>query len=110
MKPSRRSVVRAVEASFPDCPAADILLILDAYGADSHEGERERVQRAIVKLSEGDVEKLREFTAAAKLDYRDVLLWAEYPQEAAVDTPEKEREVQELLAWLEVKPAGKREP
>jgi hypothetical protein len=32
--------------------------ILDLYGIESHEGERERVQIAILKLSEGDDDKL----------------------------------------------------
>jgi hypothetical protein len=28
------------------------------------------------------MERLREMTSAAKRDYRDVLMWAEYPQES----------------------------
>jgi hypothetical protein len=93
-------------ANFPEYPSADILMILDAYGAESYERERERVQLAIVKLSEGDVEKLREYTAAAKLDYRDVLFWTENPREAAVDTLAAEKEVSDLLDWLEGKSTG----
>ncbi len=36
-----------------------------------------RVYRAILKLSEGQIEKLRHFTAQATMDFRDVLYWAE---------------------------------
>ena len=59
-----------------------MLELLDDYGVESYERERERVQLAILKLSEGNEEKLREFVAVAKRDYRDVLFWAEYPEES----------------------------
>ena len=42
------------------------------------ESESARVQLAILKLSEGDPEKLRHYVQAARTDYRDVLAWAEY--------------------------------
>ena len=47
------------------------------------------MQLAILKLSDGSEEKLGEFVAVAKRDYRDVLFWAENPEEARLDTPEK---------------------
>lgn len=63
-----------------------IMGILDSYGSQTYERERERVQIAILKLSEGDLEKLQRTVAAAKTDYRDVLAWAEYPEEMRKDT------------------------
>jgi hypothetical protein len=36
-----------------------------------------RVYRAILKLSEGKIDRLRYYTAQAELDFRDVLYWAE---------------------------------
>ena len=45
------------------------------------EKESPRVQLAILKLSEGDPEKLRHYVQAAQTDYRDVLAWAEYPEQ-----------------------------
>lgn len=54
---------------------------LAAYGVASHEREADRVRLAIVKLSNGDVEKALAMVAAAKQDYRDVLMWAEYPEQ-----------------------------
>ena len=43
-----------------------VLEFLDTYGVESYERERERVQLAILNLSKGDEEKLREFVAVAK--------------------------------------------
>ena len=37
----------------------------------------------MLKLSEGNLERLRTLVADAKRDYRDVLAWAEYPTEIA---------------------------
>jgi hypothetical protein len=54
---------------------------LDRYGVESHEREKDRVQLAILKLANGDLAKLAEMVAIAKRDYRDVLSWAEYPEE-----------------------------
>ena len=54
---------------------------LSRYGTESYESEIERVRLAIVKLSEGTLSELIRMTDAAKLDYRDVLMWAEYPEE-----------------------------
>jgi len=65
---------------------------------------RERVQLAILKLSEGNEEKLREFFAVAKRDYRDVLFWAEYPEEARLDIPEKRERVRKMFEKFGIKP------
>jgi len=61
--------------SNPD--AQELLTQLQGY-----EGyEPARVQLAILKLSNGDSEKLQDYIQAARLDYRDVLAWAEYPEQ-----------------------------
>ena len=64
-------------AAFPHSDAAAILGVIDLYGTEPHERERERVQLAIVALSHGSEEKLLEFIQTAKTDYRDILCWAE---------------------------------
>jgi hypothetical protein len=69
--------------AFPDEDVATILAVLDEYGREPYERERERVQRAILMLADGDVDKLLSYTLAAKHDYRDVLWWAEYPPDKA---------------------------
>ena len=55
---------------------------LRRYGAESFENEVERVRMAILKLGDGSLAELRRMTDAAKLDYRDVLMWAEYPEQS----------------------------
>jgi hypothetical protein len=83
--------------------------ILGRYGTEPHEREVERVRAACVKLAEGDEAKLEYFVSVAKKDYRDVLFWADNPQQAKLDTPEKRRRVAEGLAKLgiDVPPALK---
>lgn len=75
----------AVLALFPSRSAKAVLELLDVYGVESHEPERERVQMAILTLSQGQEDKLLQFVEAAKQDYRDVLYWAEYPQPSESD-------------------------
>src|SRR6266571_8620923 len=104
MAHSRGEVVAVVQKTFPESAHARVLELLDTYGVESYERERERVQLAILKLSEGNEEKLREFFAVAKRDYRDVLFWAEYPEEARLDTPEKRERVRKMFEKFGIKP------
>ena len=103
MSHSREKVVAAIRASFPRADYGAILALLDAYGVESYERERDRVQIAIVNLSEGDEAKLRYFVDVAKRDYRDVLFWSDNPDEAKLDTPEKRQRVREAFAKLRLK-------
>src|SRR2546426_11181810 len=104
MARSRDEVVAAIQATFPESSRARVLELLDTYGVEAYERERERVQLAILKLSEGNEEKLREFIAVAKRDYRDVLFWTEYPEEARLDTPEKRERVRKMFEKFGIKP------
>src|SRR6266571_6625958 len=104
MARSRDEVVAAIQATFLKSSRARVIELLDTYGAESYERERERVQLAILKLSEGDEEKLREFVAVAKRDYRDVLFWAENPEEAKLDTPEKRERIKKMFGKFGIKP------
>jgi len=45
--------------------------------------EADRVLRCIVFLAKGNLNTLREMIAAAQLDYRDVIFWAEYADHAS---------------------------
>jgi hypothetical protein len=92
---------------------ADILALLDAYGTETYERERERVQLAILKLSKGDREALIEYVRVAKRDYRNVLAWAEYPRamgvsvvgestsDAAGRQEIRESDLHQYLSWLQ---------
>ncbi|MFN2541001.1 MAG: hypothetical protein ABR514_02380 [Chthoniobacterales bacterium] len=104
MAHTRDEVVAVAEASFPNSSWGRVLELLDTYGVESYERERERVQLAILKLSGGDEEKVREFVAVAKRDYRDLLFWAEYPEEARLDTPEKRQRIKNMFEKFGIKP------
>jgi hypothetical protein len=54
---------------------------LAMYGQASYEREVSRVQLAVLKLCEGATDRVPDLVAAARRDYRDVLMWAEYPEE-----------------------------
>jgi hypothetical protein len=104
MSHSRDEVIGVVHKCFPEGARARVLELLDTYGVESYERERERVQLAILKLSEGNEEKLRNFVAVAKRDYRDVLFWVENPEEAKLDTPEKRERVRKMFEQFGIKP------
>lgn len=80
---SRNDVLQAVLTIFPGQSKNDVFDLLDLYGREEHEYEKERVQLAIIKLSRGDLAKLREYVNLAKIDYRDVLMSAEYNQDGS---------------------------
>lgn len=107
MPHSRDEVIAVVQKAFPESAHARVLELLDTYGVESYERERERVQLAILKLSEGNEEKLREFVAVAKRDYRDVLFWADNPEEAKLDTPEKRERFRKMCEQFGIKPPDK---
>ena len=76
MANTRDEVIAAIAVAFPGSDATAMLAVLDLYGAQAHERERERVQLAVIALSEGNEDKLLYFLNIAKNDYRDVLHWA----------------------------------
>ena len=53
-----------------------MMALLDQYRSEL--GGVERVQMGILKLSEGDISKLRHYVEEARKDFRDILYWAEY--------------------------------
>jgi len=92
-------LTRKLLALFPD-PARrdDAIRALSRYGEEPHEYESIRVRLAILRLSGGDLGKLRNGVATAKRDYRDILAYAEYPRQADHDswklTPEQNAELE----------------
>lgn len=104
MAHSRDEVIAVIQKTFPESSWERVLVLLDTYGVESYEREPERVQLAILKLSEGNEERLREFVAVAKRDYRDVLLWAEYPEESKLDTAEKRERFKKMCEQFGIKP------
>lgn len=67
---------------FPAADPAEIRRALDEYTGP----ERLRVHLAIVKLSDEDRrDSPAHYVEAARQDYRDVLAWAEFPQQLRPD-------------------------
>ncbi len=77
MAATRETVIAAARAAFPHGDTAAIVAMLDLYGTEPYERERERVQLAVLCLSQGSEVKLLQFIEVAKTDYRDVLSWVE---------------------------------
>jgi hypothetical protein len=74
-------VERLVVRLFPPESSAAASALLARYGTESYEKEVVRVRVAALKLCDGSLERLEGAVVAAKRDYRDVLAWAEYPDE-----------------------------
>jgi hypothetical protein len=91
-------VARVIRRDFsaPDVAAAEA--IVREYG-QADEPEPDRVRLAALKLAAGSLEELRRHIGIAKMDFRDVLLAAEYPKAGRgwvrIDrlAPEKRQEV-----------------
>jgi hypothetical protein len=82
----------AVGFSEADRPAA--LAALRRYCGP----ETPRVHRAVLALSGGKLADLEARVDAANQDYRDVLYWAEYPEESAVGTQKQKRAAARRMA------------
>ena len=95
---SRDDVVAAVHSAFPEKDRDAVLGILDLYGTQSWERERERVQVAIVELSAGDEDKLRYLVEAAKHDYRDILCWQEAGPLSPAEGESLQQKARDLIA------------
>ena len=111
--PFSRDMVRAkVVQHWPQVKPEEVMSILDQYGVESYEMECARVQLGILKLSEGQRERLPELVKSAKIDYRDLLAYAEYPEEMMLGgvkqralSPEelraiRQRDRNQYLQWL----------
>ncbi len=71
----REDVVKAAQETFPDQDLQMVLGLLDEFGKEPFETDPEYVHMAIIRLSEGQLDKLRILIADAKRDPRDVLSW-----------------------------------
>lgn len=78
MQGKQEPLADVARRSFAEGQLVAVFAALDQYTGP----EPERVQRAILTLSGGDVGKLSHNVAVALQDYRDVLYWAEYPPSA----------------------------
>jgi hypothetical protein len=109
LEPSRNLVLKKLRDCFPEPAKADeALAILDTYGTETWHREKDRVHLALLKISQGDIDKLRLYTRGAQSDYRDTLIPAEFQEEsqASSKTPAAEmvairkRDREQYEEWL----------
>jgi len=110
---SRSQVLQKVWKYWPKKDPREIMKILDQYGERSFETGVERVQLGILKLCNGDLDQLEELVQMAKADFRDILAYAEYPEElnegfvrmgkkSEEEAKEiRQRDIKQYLDWLE---------
>jgi len=110
---SRKKILDKITRYWPDVNPEEVMSVLDEYGKENYERERNRVQLAILKLSAGQRNQLPKLVKMAKGDYRDVLAYAEYPAEMRLGfvkmrelSPEeaqavRQRDREQYLKWLE---------
>ena len=106
-----KTVKRKIRSVFPDQDENIIYTQLCAYGVESHEQEKYRVYLAILKLCEEEgLSDPSHYISEAKQDFRDVLYWAEYPNEVKSPTnaekdPKKiakitKKDKEQYINWL----------
>lgn len=74
---TRQQVIQDVQINFPRQDPNQIMDLLDLYGLETSEQQRERVQIAILQLSNGNLPRLFDLVEMAKIDYRTLLYQAE---------------------------------
>lgn len=70
-----------ISQDFPEEQHEIVRDVLDWYGDQDYQRDPIRVRLAALKLADGDLGELKEMINAARVDYRDILSWAEYPNE-----------------------------
>lgn len=91
------AVVCRIGELFREGERGGVADLLGTYGTESWERERERVLLDVLLLSGGDFSKLHGLVLCAKRDYRDILLWAEYPEESRLNAPQRVGEFNGML-------------
>ncbi|MFZ5569721.1 MAG: hypothetical protein ACOZF0_04925 [Thermodesulfobacteriota bacterium] len=105
----KQILLKKVADLFPDPQQQEQAhAVLSEYGKEASDLEPDRVRLAILKLAGADLECLKETTVSAKRDYRDILAWAEYPNQTIArslpDGPKKQKMIQtdleQYTTWL----------
>ncbi len=102
-------ILATIRRVFPGQDANQILARLEAYGSEKHETDVERVYLAILKLcDEQGAADPSAYVEKAKRDPRDVIAWAETPNQMAfgpTDDPAtseglRKKDEEQYRAWL----------
>jgi hypothetical protein len=96
------TVALKINAIFPEEHHEPALRILEAYPGRAGT----RLQLAMLKNSDGDLDKLADQVRLAEVDYRDVLALAEYPRQLRTAAGEVTDEMQkadrqDYESWLQ---------
>ncbi len=78
---NRGLVMEKVRQLFPSEDFEEALAILDDYGSEDYHLWKEEVQLAVLKMSNGKLERLRGSMKTARGDYRDVIVTAREPNQ-----------------------------
>lgn len=73
-------VERIVRRDYSTDQVGDVFSILKKYEKDTSDEHPSRIQVAVLKLAHGKIERLKLHIKAATIDYRDVLVAAQYPE------------------------------
>ena len=92
------NVWKKIKSDFEPSTQNEIAEILNLYG----DNERERVQLYILQLADGNKDEVYSLVEAADQDYRNIIFWAENPEESQINTPEKRQSMRELFEFFEV--------
>ncbi len=87
-------VRRAIAVGFSEADRPAALAALRQYRGP----ETPRVHRAVLALSAGRLAELEAMIGEANKDYRDVLFWAEYPEESTTGTLRQKRQAARRMA------------
>ena len=109
-KITKDDVQRIIRRDFGTDQVERVNAILGRYGQKDFHCEPDRVHLAILKMAQGDIEKVESCTTTACSDYRDVLVAAEYRRYADLTWPGRstpaleqkatEEDRVEYQAWL----------
>ena len=97
MASAAEAVEQAAREAFPNADIEAVMALLNTYGVAPHENERERVQLTIIRICQGDVDRLPYQLEVAKIDYRDILVFANRPIPTATEEAKKLAEMQSRL-------------
>lgn len=70
---------RMIRIDYPKALRSAVRGLLRQYGGRPHENEPKRVRIGCLKIANGSVRDLGKAVQAAKEDYRDIIMAAEYP-------------------------------
>lgn len=84
-----------IATQFPPHEREEVYALVEPFTEDGI-----RVPTCILYLAAGDKRRVEHYAHCARMDYRDVIFWAENPRECALDAPDKIDDFQSTLEWM----------